>query len=137
MIRLTALIYLAAWPALAEAVVPLRTIRANAIILNTDVGLSGSVTRGYARLQDVIGQEARVVLYPGRPIMDGDIGPPTLITRNQIVRLEFNGGGLNIVTEGRALERGAIGDRVRIMNLSSRATLFGQVQSDGTITVSK
>lgn len=137
MLRLVTLLLLVGAPALAESVVPLRTIRANAVILNTDVGLSKAVSNGFARLEDVIGQEARVVLYPGRPILAGDIGPPALITRNQIVRLHFEGGGLRITTEGRALERGAVGDRVRIMNLASRTTLFGQVQDDGTIRVSQ
>ena len=58
-------------------------------------------------------------------------GAPAIITRNQVVVVQFKGNGLHITTDGRALERGAVGDRVRIMNLSSRATLFGQVQQDG------
>ena len=74
-------------------------------------------------------------LDPGGPILLDDIGRPALVTRNQIVQVHFRTNGLQIVTEGRALERGAIGDRLRIMNLSSRATLFGQVQDDGTILV--
>lgn len=131
------LVVLLATPVVAESVVPTRTIRANSIILATDVGLKNANNpNGFSRLADVIGKEARVALYPGRPINIGDIGPPAMITRNQIVRLHFSGGGLRITTEGRALERGAIGDRVRVMNLSSRATLFGQVQQDGTVKVS-
>lgn len=127
---------LLALPASADTVVPARTIRANAIITETDVTLVTSAKpHGYGRLSDVVGQEARVVLYPGWPILADDIGPPAIITRNQVVRVRFFGSGLSIVTEGRALERGAIGDRIRIMNLSSRATLFGQVQEDGTVQV--
>ncbi len=125
-----------AFPAIADTVVPARTIRANAVITETDVTLvASSKAHGYGRIADVVGQEARVVLYPGRPILLDDVGPPAVITRNQLVRVRFLGNGLSIVTEGRALERGAIGDRVRIMNLASRATLFGQVQEDGTIQV--
>jgi flagella basal body P-ring formation protein FlgA len=120
----------------ADTVVASRTIRANTLILPTDVALStAQLADGFRHAADVIGQEARVVLYAGRPILPGDIGPPAVITRNQIVRIAFQGGGLSIVTEGRALERGAVGDRVRIMNLSSRATLFGQVQEDGSVRV--
>ncbi|MEX3316341.1 flagellar basal body P-ring formation chaperone FlgA [Sulfitobacter sp. PS-8MA] len=130
------LIVLLSLPAQAETVTATRTIRAHAIIADTDVALSTmAVPNGYQRLVDVVGQEARVVLYPGRPILVDDIGPPALVTRNQIVQVHFRGNGLEIVTEGRALERGAIGDLLRIMNLSSRATLFGQVQDDGTILV--
>ena len=137
---LTRLLFLFLWmtPALADGVVPTRTIRANAVISETDVTLRANMANsGYARLADVIGQEARVVLYPGKPIGVDDIGPPAIVTRNQLVRVSFTANGLEILTEGRALERGAIGDRVRIMNLSSRATLFGQVQADGSIHVSQ
>ncbi|WP_300056594.1 flagellar basal body P-ring formation chaperone FlgA [uncultured Roseobacter sp.] len=125
----------AAW---SEVVVPTRTIRANAIITDIDVGLTaGDIANGFDRVGDVIGQEARTTLYAGRPIRVDEIGPPALVTRNQIVSLKFQSAGLVIMTEGRSLERGGVGDRVRIMNLSSRATLFGQIQPDGSVEVKK
>ena len=69
-------------PAAADTVVAARTIRANAIISELDVMLSAAqMPNGFARAQDVIGQEARVVLYAGRPIYVDDIGPPALVTR--------------------------------------------------------
>ena len=123
-------------PVLADIVVPSRTIRATQIITELDVTLTtGDLESGFTRLGDVIGQEARVALYAGRPVLVGDIGPPALIARNQIVLLIYAASGINIITEGRALERGAVGDRIRVMNLGSRATLFGQILGDGTIEV--
>ncbi|WP_298859134.1 flagellar basal body P-ring formation chaperone FlgA [uncultured Sulfitobacter sp.] len=125
-----------AFPVFADTVVSSRTIRPNQIITEMDVTFAaGDLVTGFARLSDVIGQEARVALYAGRPILIGDIGPPAVITRNQIVGLRYRANGINISTEGRALERGAIGDRIRVMNLGSRATLFGQILDDGTIEV--
>lgn len=125
-----------ALPAVAESVVPTRTIRANAIITETDVTLNAIVNpSAFSRALDVVGQEARTTLYAGRPILFDDVGPPAVIDRNQIVTLRYFGSGLMIITEGRSLQRGGIGDRIRIMNLDSRATLFGQVQSDGTVRV--
>ncbi len=125
-----------ATPAHPDTVAAARTIRANAIIVETDITLIQSpAPQGFSRMSDVIGQEARVVLYPGRPILIDDIGPPAIVTRNQVVRVQYLNNGLSIMTEGRALERGSIGDLVRIMNLSSRATVFGQVQQDGTVQV--
>ncbi|QFT58368.1 flagellar basal body P-ring biosynthesis protein FlgA [Sulfitobacter sp. THAF37] len=136
MIRFLPLCILFAMPAPADTVVPTRTIRAQSVIVDTDVTLSAAeLPNGYTRIADVVGQEARVALYPGRPIRVDDIGPPAIVTRNQLVVINFSSNGLLISTEGRALERGAVGDRVRIMNLSSRATLFGQVRPDGTIQV--
>jgi flagella basal body P-ring formation protein FlgA len=124
--------------AVAETVVPTRTIRANAIIAETDVGLAvGDTPNGFAYVTDVIGQEARITLYPGRAIRIDDIGPPALIDRNQIVLIRFETAGLLISTEGRSLQRGGVGDRIRIMNLSSRNTLFGQIEPDGSVRVLK
>lgn len=134
----SAILLMCAGAAAAETVVPSRTIRANAVIQATDVTLANlEMSNGYSRLLDVVGQEARVALYAGRPILVDDIGPPSVVTRNQIVPIRFEGNGISITTEGRALERGAIGDRIRLMNLTSRATLFGQVMPDGTVRVRK
>ncbi len=134
---LLTLLVLVAGQATADSVVPTRTIRANVVIQEGDVMLrAGSQGSGFNRLADVVGQEARVVLYPGRPIRIDDVGPPAVVQRNQVVRLSFTSNGLKISTEGRVLERGGIGDLVRVMNMSSRATLFGKVRADGTIDVS-
>lgn len=130
------LIFLSGTTCLADVVVPTRTIRADAVILEKDVALQGgTATDVFERLADVIGQEARVVLYAGRPIRLDEIGPPAIVMRNQIVAAFFKGNGLRIATDARSLERGGVGDFVRVMNLSSRATLFGQVLHDGTIQI--
>jgi flagella basal body P-ring formation protein FlgA len=137
MILRVAIFWVLATSALADSVVPTRTIRAHSIISATDVMLrAGTAPAGFDQIADVVGQEARVILYPGRPIRFEDIGPPAIVDRNQLVRMTFFAHGLEIVTEGRALERGAAGDYLRIMNLSSRATIIGKVQTDGSIHVS-
>ncbi len=120
----------------ADIVVTTRVVRAETLLTAGDLGLiSGEHIDAFDAIADVIGQEARVALYPGRPIRTSDIGPPALVDRNEIVFLKYLSGRLVISAEGRALERGGIGDRVRIMNLASRATLFGYVQSDGSVLV--
>ncbi|UOA28819.1 flagellar basal body P-ring formation chaperone FlgA [Pseudosulfitobacter sp. DSM 107133] len=135
-LMLASLIFSAA-AASADIVVATRTIRPQSLIDAADVqAVAGTRADAFENPLDVVGQEARVALYAGRPIRFDDIGPPALVDRNQIVQLQYHGAQLVIHTEGRALERGGIGDRVRIMNLNSRATLFGLVQADGTVRVS-
>lgn len=122
--------------ALADVVVPTRTIRPDTVITAQDVTIvQGERPDSFDRVEDVVGQEARVALYVGRPVLLTSIGPPALVDRNEIVLMRFAQNGLVITTDGRALERGGVGDRVRIMNLNSRATLFGYVQADGSISV--
>lgn len=134
--RLVLAFLLCASASYADVVTPTRTLRPGTLITAADLTIKGGEHPGmFDRMSDVTGQEARVALYAGRPIPFEAIGPPALINRNEIVSLHFQAAGLTISTEGRALERGGIGDRVRIMNLSSRATLFGFVQADGSIKV--
>lgn len=123
-------------PACADTVFAKRTMRPATILTPDDLFVRGSSIPGAIEdPNEAIGMETRVALYAGRPVRIGDIGPPALIERNQIVTLRFAQSGLVIATEGRALMRGGDGDRVRIMNLSSRTTVWGQVQGDGTVLV--
>ncbi|MBN8631504.1 MAG: flagellar basal body P-ring formation protein FlgA [Rhodobacterales bacterium] len=125
-----------AMPASAESLVATRTIRAGALVGPGDLALvSADLPGALTGPAEAIGLEARVSIYAGKPVRSGDLGPPTLITRNQLVTLVFLSGGLAITAEGRALMRGAAGDEVRVMNLGSRTTVSGRIGPDGTIYV--
>jgi flagella basal body P-ring formation protein FlgA len=128
---------LLATPSVSDTVFATRTIRAHAIIGPNDLTLKDvAVSGGISEPDQVIGMEARVALYAGRPIRLGDIAPPAMIERNQIIPLIFTKAGITISTDGRALSRGGIGDRVRVMNMASRNTVIGVVQPDGSVNVS-
>jgi flagella basal body P-ring formation protein FlgA len=122
--------------AFAESLVATRTIRAQSILGPDDMTLVAAAIPGAITApQDALGLEARVSIYAGRPIRPSDLGPAAIIDRNQVVPLVFNTGGLSILTEGRAMERGGIGDIIRIMNLGSRATVTGRISEDGRVHV--
>lgn len=138
MIRFTILFFALTAPAMADTVLAARTIRAQTIIGPGDVVVKSVEVPGAATTPDaVIGMEARVSLYAGRPIRRSDIGQPALVDRNQIVPLVFERNGLRITTEGRSLGRAGAGEAVRVMNLSSRNTVSGRVLPDGRIMVSQ
>ncbi|MEY8143827.1 flagellar basal body P-ring formation chaperone FlgA [Falsihalocynthiibacter sp. CO-5D18] len=121
-----------------ETLVAARTIPSHTIISPADVAIKDGNTLGaLTLLEEVIGQEARVAIYAGRPIRRNDIGAPALVERNQIVKLAYSSGVLNISVEARALGRGSAGDVLRFMNLDSRTTISGTVQDDGSILVTK
>lgn len=124
-------------PALADTIVATRMIRPQEIIAPADLLVQEGEGQSDVTLDDLIGQEARVALYPGRPVRKGDVGPPTVVERNQVVPLIYLRGGLEIMTEGRSLDRAGIGDHVRVMNLASRATVSGRVTANGQILVSQ
>lgn len=120
----------------ADTVFATRTLRPNTVIAATDLMMRPvAVPGGFTTMDDVQGLETRVAIYAGRPIQTGEVGPPALIQRNQLVVLAVRTGGLTIKTEGRALTRAGLGDRVRVMNLDSRLTVSGVVAPDGSVTV--
>lgn len=133
---LAILMLVCAQPAWAEILVPVRTIRAKEIVTAEDLALkSADVLGALSDPSEVIGKEARVALYAGRPVRAGDVGPPAIVERNDLVTIRFTRGGLTIMTEGRSLGRGADGEAIRVMNLSSRTTVTGRIASDGTVEV--
>ena len=122
----------------ADTIVATRSIRPQQIITAEDVRVDPSDVQGaHAYLGEVIGQEARVAIYPGRAVMLGQVGRPSLVERNQMVELVFAKGGLRIVAAGRALARGGVGERIRVMNIDSRTVLFGTISENGTVLVSR
>ena len=124
-------------PAQADSLLAARNIRPEAILTQADIQIVPETIAGAADHPDLaLGMEARVAIYAGRPIRPEDLGPPALVDRNQIVLLHYITGALTIQVEGRMLDRGGFGDVVRVMNLSSRTTIFGTVAADGSIRVS-
>lgn len=125
-------------PAAAESLVAARAIMAKTVVGVDDIRLAEAAIPG--AISDpaaAIGWEARVTIYEGRPVRPGDLVAPALVERNQIVRVSFEIGALDIRTDGRALERGALGERVRVMNLASRTVISGAVSGPGAVAVTR
>jgi flagellar basal body P-ring formation protein FlgA len=134
--RMLLLMLTLAGPALSESVVATRTIRAQTVIGPEDVTLVAAALPGaLTDPSQAVGLETRVAIYAGRPVRPGDLGPPTLVERNQVVSLVYLSGSLAIATEGRALARGSVGEVIRIMNIGSRATVSGRIGPDGAVYV--
>jgi flagella basal body P-ring formation protein FlgA len=138
MIRLALLLTLLAGPIAADTLIAARTIPARSIIGPEDILVRDIDVLGALETPALaIGQEARVALYAGRPIRAADVGAPAVVERNQIITLIYRHGVIVIPTEGRALDRAGPGDRIRVMNISSRTTVSAQVDATGTAFVTQ
>ena len=120
----------------AETVVASRTLRAQTIVTAGDLALIEDNIPGMRNsIEQAIGLETKAILYAGRPIAIGDLGPAAIVERNQIIALVYKKYGLTIRADGRSLERAGPGEIVRVMNLSSKTTLSGVVAPDGSVHV--
>ena len=119
-----------------ETVIAAGTIRGTSLIGPADVAtIEGATPGALGDVAEAIGMEARVNLYPGRPIRAGDLRPPAVVERNEIVSLRYNHGGLLVLTEGRALDRAAVGETLRVINLASRLTVTATAAGPGLAIV--
>ncbi|MBN2759194.1 MAG: flagellar basal body P-ring formation protein FlgA [Rhodobacteraceae bacterium] len=132
-----AFVLLVPWPAWADGLVATRLIRATEVLQPGDVAPQRAATApGVASdPAQVVGLEARVAIYPGRPVRLADLGPAAVIERNEAVVMIYRQGGLTIVSEGRALGRAALGESVTVMNGTSRQSVQGRVISFGQVEV--
>lgn len=138
MTRLACLFALYAPLAWAEVVVAARTIPAQTVVAPEDLVLRDMDAPG--ALSDpglVVGKEARVALFAGRPIRDSDLGVPAVVERNQVIPLIYQGAGLTIKTDGRALNRAGPGELIRVMNIQSRTTVTARIDAGGSAYVTQ
>lgn len=137
-LTMVAFLCVAANMASATSLIAVHAIPARSVIERDDVRVSNrSVPGALSVIEDAVGMEARVTIYSGRPVRAGDLGPPAVIERNEIVRLRFTSGSLIIEADGRALDRGGLGDMISVMNLSSRSTVIGRIASNGVVEVKR
>ena len=129
------LILLAPLPAAATVLAAARTLPAGTVISEDDLTMAESKRPGLNDPAQAVGKQTRITIYEGRPIQASLLQAPRLVTRNQIVRITFQRGPLQISTEGRTLSEGAAGDVIRVLNLESRNSIMAQVNPDGSLTV--
>ncbi|MEM1385948.1 MAG: flagellar basal body P-ring formation chaperone FlgA [Pseudomonadota bacterium] len=133
---LLVLALISAGAAAADTVVAARTLRAESLIGPADLRLIDETTPGaLTRAEDAVGLETRRNVYAGQVLRAPDLGPPAIVLRNDIVVLSYFRSGVAIQTEGRAMGRGGVGDRLRVMNLASRSAVTGTVLPDGSVEV--
>lgn len=82
-----------------------------------------------------IGMQLRRPMRAGTPIRLADIVKPDFVVRDQAVTIIYQVPGLYLTTRGKAVESGAEGDIVSVLNLQSKRTLTGVVTGRGQITV--
>jgi flagella basal body P-ring formation protein FlgA len=119
-------------PAVGEQIYAARNIRVGALLTADDIAAPSSEDALRAAV-DFIGLEAARPIYKGDALLRSDVRAPTLVARNAIVTMEFITPGLSITSEGRALEPGAAGDRIRVMNLGSKRVVSAIVVATNSV----
>jgi len=84
---------------------------------------------------DTIGKQLKRRVSAGVPMTSSMMKRPQIIKRGQRVSIIAGVGGMEVRMSGKALAHGAVGDRIRVLNLSSKKKVEGTVTSSGDIRV--
>ena len=81
------------------------------------------------------GMTPRRMVMAGKPVRTIDLQAPQLVSRGENVTVTFSDGSMKLTTMGRALQNGAKGDVIRVVNNSSNRALEAIVDGSGAVTV--
>ena len=83
----------------------------------------------------VIGLEIKRRLSDGRVLTVRDVGPRSAVKSSTPVNVVWKEGALSLELSGRALEAGAVGDEIRVLNTMTSRTIRGTVVGDGMVEI--
>jgi flagella basal body P-ring formation protein FlgA len=82
-----------------------------------------------------VGLTLRHQIMPGQAVPMADLVPPTLVARGGLVLMQLDSPGIALTAEGMAMESGALGAHVRVLNPISRAVVEADVIGPGQVRV--
>jgi flagella basal body P-ring formation protein FlgA len=85
---------------------------------------------------DITGLAARRPVRAGQPLRAADLMKPELVQKNETVVLQYVVPGIVLTMRGQALDTGAEGDTISVLNAQSKRTVQGVVTGPGRVTVS-
>ncbi|PVB59293.1 flagellar basal body P-ring formation chaperone FlgA [Labrenzia sp. 011] len=84
---------------------------------------------------EIAGKEARTGLRPNAPLTRNDFRSPILISRGEKVTVTYEMAGMKLTSRAQAMDDGAKGDVIDVMNLHSRRIVPAIVSSRGQVRV--
>ncbi len=81
------------------------------------------------------GMALRRPVVPGQPIPLANLVRPPAITRGALVTMQLDGGGISLSAQAQAMDDGAVGERIRVLNPTSRAVLAAMIDAPGHVHV--
>lgn len=85
--------------------------------------------------RQIVGKQARRLLATGKPIRAGDLQPPVMVEKGNLVTVVLRTEKMLISARGKALDNGAAGDIIRVLNTRSKQTIEGIVESRNRVVV--
>jgi flagella basal body P-ring formation protein FlgA len=122
-----------------EAATLTRSLRAGEVIKASDVSVERrpkTEVRGDGMAAGLaVGLAARVALRNGQALRADDLIKPQVVQRNEAVTITYEVPGIMLTVRGKALEAGAVGDVVGVLNIQSNRTVQATVLAPGRVSI--
>jgi len=122
-----------------EAMVLTRALNRGDVIKTSDVVVErrpkADSREAATSLSQTLGLSPRRQLRAGEVLRLSDLMRPDLVQRNEAVTLIYEVPGLVLTVRGKAVESGAQGDTIAVVNLQSKRTVQGTVTAPGQVTM--
>jgi len=123
-----------------EAAVPTRALARGDVIKASDFVVerrprSEFASEPPAQPAEIAGYAARRAVRAGQPLRSADLMKAEIVQRNDTVTLHYAVPGIVLSMRGKALESGAEGDTVSVLNIQSKRAIQGVVTAPGHVTV--
>lgn len=110
------------------------------IIRETDIDLIKIPETEFTRntigtIEELIGMSPRRLVTAGKAIQITDLVAPQIVARGELITISLNEGTLSLTTQVKALESGAKGDVIRVVNINSNTSLQAQIIGEKQVAV--
>jgi flagella basal body P-ring formation protein FlgA len=118
---------------LARAIRPGEVIKASDVVMErkprAEIGNDG------VGAEQAVGLAARNALRAGQVLHSGELTKPNVVQRNETVTMTYDLPGIALSVRGKALEAGAIGDVISVLNIQSNRTIQATVTGPGRVAL--
>ncbi|HXW27519.1 MAG TPA: flagellar basal body P-ring formation chaperone FlgA [Xanthobacteraceae bacterium] len=119
--------------------VPVRALARGEIVKAADVTIErrpkADFRDGAAAAAETAGLAVRHAVRAGQPLRVSDLMRPELVQRNEAVTLVYQAPGMVLTIRGKAMDSGAEGDLVNVLNTQSNRTVQGTVAGPARVIV--
>lgn len=110
------------------------TIRESDIVVEK-IARADVPTDAITRLELVVNQAARRQLRSGQTLRAADLMKPQIVNRDEGVTIVFRSGGITLTMRGKAMNNGAEGDSIPVLNPQSKRVVQATITGPGVVTV--
>jgi flagella basal body P-ring formation protein FlgA len=119
--------------------VALRSLARGEIVCAADVAIErrpkADFNEGPAAAADPAGLALRHPVRAGQPLRAADLMRPEIVKRNEVITLVYEAPGLVLTVRGKAIDPGAQGDVITVLNTQSNRNVQGTIAGPARVVV--